>query len=138
MIEANDVLKWSTDGSATYATSGNIGSTNLYSNPIRLSLQEGYAIQLVTTGAAVTGTFKLQASLSVPDREDPDTGLPQNPAPASMVWSDIPDSSQTVAAAGDVLWIAADAFYPWMRVVWTEGAACTGAVTGRAYTKGAH
>lgn len=136
MQAQSDAIKWSTNGTATYGTSGDISNSNLYSTPVRLDRCAGYSFQIVTTGAAVTGTFKLQFSLSAPDREDPDTALPQNPAPASMTWTDVPSSSQTVAAAGDVGWIVADAYYPWVRVVWTEGAACTGAVTGRVYVKG--
>lgn len=139
MIEASSALTWSTNGTAAYDADGDMSNSNLYSNPIRLSMSDGYAVQLVTTtGGTIAGAFKLQFSLSNPDREDPDTGLPMNPAPASMTWTDVPDSSQTVAAAGDVGWIVDAAHYPWFRVVWTEGSATTGTVTGRAYTKGSH
>jgi hypothetical protein len=137
MIEANGALKWSTNGTATYGASGDISNTNLYSNPVRLALSAGYSIQLVTTGATVTGAFKLQFSLSDPNSEDPDTGMPLNPPPASMTWTDLPNSSQTVTVLGDVGWIVADAFYPWVRVVWTETGTAVGGVTGRSYTKGA-
>lgn len=134
---ANAALKWSTNGTATYATSGDISNANLYSTPVSLDQLTAYAIQLVTTGAAVTGTFKLQASNDLPDREDPDTGLSINPAPASMNWTDIDGSSTTVAAAGTVVWNASNVGYRWVRVVWTEGAASTGNVTGRVNGKGA-
>jgi hypothetical protein len=132
----NAALKWSTSGSAAYATSGDISNAALYSTPIKLEQVDAYAIQLVTTGATVTGAFKLQASNDNPDREDPDTGLPMNPAPASMNWTDIDGSSATVTVAGSIVWNASAAGYRWVRVVWTESGTATGAVTGRVNGKG--
>lgn len=132
----NGALKWSTNGTATYGTSGDLSNAALYSTPIKLEQIDRYAIQIVTTGATVTGAFKLQASNDVPDREDPDTNLPMNPAPASMNWTDIDGSSTTVTVAGSVVWNAQGVGYRWVRVVWTESGTAAGAVTGRINGKG--
>lgn len=129
----NTPLTWSTTGTSTYATSGNISSAALYSQPFSLRHMDNYAIQLVTTGATVTGAFKLQASVDDPNI-DPGVGYPVG---SSMNWTDIDGSSITVTVAGSLVWNAQGVGYPWVRVVWTESGTAAGAVTGRVHGKGA-
>lgn len=135
MRTANGPISWTTSTSAAasaYTSSGDISNATLYSMPFWLGHLDTYAIQLVTTGAAVTGAFKLQASNS--DPRVPNDGWP---AGDQFDWTDIDGSSTTVAAAGTVVWNASNVGYRWVRVVWTEGAASTGNVTGRVNGKGA-
>lgn len=127
----NGLLTFSTD-QATYTPSGDISSAALYSAPISLRHIEGYAIQLVTTGATVTGAFKLQASVS-----DPNVTNTNVPDATAMNWTDIDGSSTTVTVAGSLVWNAQGVGYPWVRVVWTESGTAAGAVTGRVHGKGA-
>jgi hypothetical protein len=126
----NALLTWSTSSSGTtFTSSGDISNANLYSKPFRLENFTGYSAQIVYTGGAVTGAFKLQGSNDQEDSQN-DAWLPTN-------WTDIDTSSTTVAAAGSTIWNATNVFYRWVRVVWTEGAASTGAVTGRIQGQGA-
>lgn len=125
----NSPLTWSTD-QATYTASGDISNATLYSVPLLLRHIDNYSIQLVTTGATVTGTFRLQASNS-----DPDIPQAGYPAASGMSWTDIDGSSQTVTTAGSLVWNAMGAGYQWVRVVWTESGTAAGSVTGRAHGK---
>lgn len=122
----NSAIAWSTD-QATYTASGDISNSALYSRPLRLRQVDVYSLQIVTTGATVTGTFKLQAS----------NDAPESTAHSSMSWTDIDGSSQTVTTAGSVVWNAFGAGYEWVRIVWTESGTAAGSVTGRQVAKGA-
>lgn len=126
----NTALSWSTD-QATYTASGDISNAALYSTPVLLRHIDNYAIQIVTTGATVTGAFKLQASNS--DPAIPDAGIP---SASEMNWTDIDGSSVTFTAAGSFIWNAQGVGYQWVRVVWTESGTAAGAVTGRIHVKG--
>ena len=127
----NSSLTWSTD-QATYTASGDISNANLYSVPLLLRHIDNYSIQLVTTGATVTGTFKLQAS-----NDDPNIPTAGYPAASSMNWTDVDSSPTVVTASGTIIWNAANAGYQWVRVVWTESGSAAGSVTGRAHGKAA-
>jgi hypothetical protein len=127
----NNALGWSTSSTgSTFTSSGDISNSDLYSQPFKLLNFTGYSIQLTTTGATVTGTFKLQASN---DKED---GTSNTSTYVPTNWTDIADSSSTVSAAGTVLWNNGNAFYRWVRIVWTESGTATGTVTARAQGKG--
>lgn len=77
------------------------------SNAILLARARASNIQLVFSGTP-NGTFKLQSSCDVTF----DPSLVTN-------WDDIPDSSQSVSAAGSHSWTVADR-YKWVRVVYTR------------------
>lgn len=125
----NAALTWSTD-QATYIASGDLSNSALYSVPMFLRHIDTYSIQIVTSGATVTGTFKLQAS-----NDDPTIPQAGYPAASSMNWTDVDSSSQTVTTAGSVVWNALGAGYQWVRVVWTESGTAAGSVTGRIHGK---
>lgn len=91
-------------------------NTNINSAAIPLYQIFGYSIQAVFTGTP-TGTFKLQAS------DDP---VPQAAQAASGVytatnWTDIANSSQSVTAAGSIIWNVSEVMYNYVRVVYTDG-----------------
>lgn len=95
---------------------GTVLSANRTGITIPLYQIFGYSIQVVYTGTP-TGTFKLQAS------DDP---IPQNAMPTTGVYSatnftDVPNSSQAVSAAGNVMWNISDVMYNYVRVVYTDG-----------------
>ena len=127
----NAVITWSTDQS-TYTTSGDISNSTLYSVPISLRHIDVYSAQIVTTGATVTGAFKLQVS-----NDEPNLSPTNIPAASAMNWTDVDSSSQTVTTAGSVVWNASGAGYLWVRIVWTESGTAAGSVTGRQVAKGA-
>lgn len=86
-------------------------NTTVNSTAMQLYNMFGYAIQIVFTGTP-TGSFKLQASndqVSFPTG----TWVPTN-------WTDVTNSSQSVAAAGSVMWNVSDVMYNWVRVVYTD------------------
>lgn len=126
MATANDEIGWSTSSTGTTFTvaAGDLSNAALYSEPFRLTNMEGYSIQLVTTGATVTGAFKLQASNDKSRFPEFTTDIPTN-------WTDVDGSSTSVTVAGSVMWNANGAYYNWVRVVWTESGAAAGNVTGR-------
>ena len=77
----------------------------------------GYAVQAVWTGAAITGTIKLQATID------------------GTNWSDIAGTSNAVSGPGSFLWNVNGAFYDQYRVyfVYTSG---SGTITVLSETKG--
>lgn len=76
------------------------------------------AIQAVfTTTGGVAGTFKLQGSVD------------------KTTYTDITGSSNTIAAAGNILWNIYDIGYPWIRLVWTAGVVVDGSLTVKAVVK---
>lgn len=91
----------------------------------------GYSIQIVFTGTP-TGSFKLQAS----DDPVPQAGSPSITAQATPTnWTDIVNSTQAITAAGSIIWTVTDAFYNWVRVVYTDtsGGTSTAIVTVSTY-----
>lgn len=134
MRAPNGALKWTTSTSAAasaYTDTGDISNATLYSSPFWLAHLEAYALQLVTSGATVTGTFKLRGSNSNPNV--PEAGFPSVDA---FDWTDIDGSSIAVTVAGSVLWNASGVGYRWVQVVWTESGAAAGSVRGQANGKG--
>lgn len=83
-----------------------------------------FAIQLVFTGTP-EGNFKLQASCD----DLPPTGTPTN-------WTDIADSTITVAAAGNAMWNVENAGYTFVRVVWTRTGSTGSLTVARVMCKG--
>lgn len=85
-------------------------ASSFVSPPIVLDQVYGFSFQAVFTGSPV-GTFKLQCS-------NDDVKL------ASQVsnWSDIASSSKSITAPGDIFWNIDNAFYKWVRVVYTAAA----------------
>lgn len=76
----------------------------------------GYSIQVVFTGTP-TGSFKLQASCDpVPQSSAPGAETVFNP----VNWTDVLNSSQSVSAAGNIIWNVADVMYNYVRVVYTD------------------
>lgn len=95
------------------------------SNPAQLQHMIGYAVQIVFTGSP-GGTVKLQASNDSPSVE----GFPTN-------WSDVPNSSLAISASGVTLINVTDAYYNWVRVVYTNSAGSpTGTCTITVNAKG--
>lgn len=108
----------------------NLGSAaNL--QPIWLGHIIHYSIQLKYTGSPA-GTFKLQASNDPGSINSSDAA---NQAPISN-WTDVADSTITVAAAGDCMYTVENAGYNWVRVVWTPTSGSGSLTVARAYTKG--
>jgi len=127
MRPANAALDWSTTGTSSFSSSGDVAQTNQYSNPISLRHLSAYSIQVTTTGTP-SGTFKLQMS-----NDNPEYG---GKYPLStMTWVDIDGSTLTVTAAGNIAWNAQGAGYLWARVVWTKSSG-TGTIAGRFNGKG--
>lgn len=94
-----------------------------------------YSIQLAFTGTPA-GAFKLQAS---DDVGNIDGAAISTQVAAITNWTDIDNSSQTIAAAGTCMWNIADCGYEWVRVVWTASGAGSGTptlTTARCKTKG--
>lgn len=90
-------------------------NATINSSPMQLQLGFSYSVQIFFTGTP-TGTFKLQAS------NDPATfAVTTQNIPASLNWTDVANSSFTVAAAGNVMWDYSFPGYNWIRVVYTDG-----------------
>lgn len=93
----------------------------------------GFCIQAVITGTP-TGSFKLQASADPCSQGSLSTPL-TGQAPTN--WTDISNSSQSVSAAGTVIFNVSDVHYNWVRVVYTDtsGGASTATFTARINVK---
>lgn len=89
-------------------------NTTINSTPCQLKNMFGDSIEVVFTGTP-TGSFKLQASNDPNDQIDPTTFLP-----GPVNWTDVAGSSQSVAAAGNVMWNVTDVMYNFVRVVYTD------------------
>lgn len=108
---------------------GSMTSTNtINSDPVWLGHAMGVAIQAVWTGTP-NGAFKLQSSL------DPQEYSPGY-TPTITNWEDIADSSYSVTgSAGSYTWNVSDAFFRWIRIVYTNTSSA-GTLTVRFNTKG--
>jgi hypothetical protein len=96
------------------------------SNPIWLGHIVNFSIQLVFTGAP-NGAFKLQASN---DEGSNDFRI----ANATITnWTDVANSSTNVSAAGSILYNIENSGYRWVRLVWTDSASDTSAITVARY-----
>lgn len=106
-----------------------VGSFNL--RPVWLGHICNYSIQLVFTGSPV-GAFKLQGS------DDPgQANGGQTPQAKGVTnWTDITSSSQSVSAAGNIMWDVANAGYNWVRVAYTVTSGTGTLTSARANVKG--
>ncbi len=108
-------------------------STNINFKPIYLGSIVNYAIQIFFTGSP-SGQFKLQMSNDVGNPSAPKESLQFE---AVTNWTDVADSSFSVAAAGNVMWDVQNTGGEWVRVVYTD-AGGTGTITSaRSKVKGA-
>lgn len=90
------------------------GTGVINSDPIYLGHMAGVCIQAKWTGTP-TGTFKLQCAVTKGENSA------NTPAVMPTDWQDIADSSYaTGGAAGTYTWNVRDAFYNWIRVVYTN------------------
>lgn len=129
-IANEDILKFSTGAHVDQPMDASFNLPAIWLGHIAL-----YAIQLVFTGTP-NGTFKLQASN--------DAGGPQYAANNIRYsneitnWTDITDSAQPVAAAGNHMYTVNNPGYQWVRVVWTNSASAPGSLltVARATVKG--
>lgn len=119
-------------GNDLIVSSGSMtGTSTINSDPFWIGHAAGYCVQAVWTGTP-NGAFKLQASI------DPVEPSPNNSnEPTITNWEDVADSSYSVTgAAGSYTWNVSNAFYRWVRVVYTNTSS-TGTLTSVRYnTKG--
>lgn len=88
-------------------------NTTINSTPMQTVDLYGYSIQAVFTGTP-TGSFKLQCSDDAVTTQWPTAQTqPTN-------WTDVADSSFSVAAAGNIVWNVSNVMYTWVRVVYTD------------------
>lgn len=87
----------------------------------------GYSAQFVWTGT-VAGTIKIQVS------DDPGTTA-SSPSQLPTHWTDYSGSTISVSGAGNGTFNVNDAFYNWIRFVYTA-ASGTGTMSGNLNTKG--
>ena len=100
--------------------------SDITSGPIDVKHLKGFSIIAAWTGDA-QGTLKLEASNS--DYSDP------NRVPSAPIWTDITGSSVTVNGAGENGWNVTDAFYAYVRIVFTRVSSTTGTITAEACAK---
>ena len=108
-------------------------SASLNLKPVWLGEVAIAAIQIVFTGTAPTGTFKLQASC---DKGNPKASSETQQYAGVSNWTDVSSSSQAVTDAGNLLWNIADPGYQWVRVVWTRASGTGNITVARCTTKG--
>lgn len=92
-------------------------NATINSQPIQVYNVVNYSIQITFTGTP-TGTFKLQASADQASNAVSSGNYSGTNAPTH--WTDITNSSFSVAAAGNVMWNVDDPGYNWVRVVYTD------------------
>ena len=98
-----------------FLTGGDM-SGNVTSSAVQLDYTVGYSIQAAFTGTP-SGSLKLQASVD------------------GTNYSDITDTSTTIAAAGSFLWNVADPNYDYVRLVYTRTGS-TGVLSATIFSKG--
>lgn len=83
------------------------------SDPIYLGHIAHFSIQLVYTGTP-NGAFKIQVSN--------DLGAVEDKIDLAQItnWTDLPNSSTAITAAGSMLFNESDIPYRWARLVWTD------------------
>lgn len=105
------------------------GTSTIFSDWIWLGHAAGAAIQAVWTGTP-NGTIKLQCSV------DPKGITPGESFPTLTNPEDIADSSYAITgSAGSFTWNVSEAYFPWIRVVYTNTSS-TGTLDVRYNTKG--
>lgn len=92
---------------------GTVMNTTINSSAMQLLNMFGYNIQIVFTGTP-TGNFKLQASADPIYKGAP--GIQATP----VNWTDVLNSTQSVSAAGNLMWNVSEVMYNYVRVVYTD------------------
>src|SRR5580704_9556650 len=82
--------------------------TTIYSQAMSLQTTDNFSIQVTYTGTP-TGSFQLEAS------NDPYSFYQQAPTN----WTPIPNSSQAVSSAGNVMWDFSECGFNYVRVAYT-------------------
>jgi hypothetical protein len=95
-------------------------NTNVNSTAMQLENMLGYAIQVVIAGTP-TGTLKLQMSCDPVTKQNLIVGTNGLITYVVANWSDIANSSMAVSSAGTTGWEIPDAYYNFVRVVYTDG-----------------
>ena len=96
-------------------------NTTINSKALQLENMFGYSIQIVFTGTP-TGTFKLQASADPVSKANQVFGANGVVTYTPTNRTDIANSSQSVSAAGNIMWNYNQlAGYNYVRVVYTDG-----------------
>lgn len=88
------------------------------SEAVELYFTTGYSVQALWTGAATTGSIKLQMSINGDD------------------WEDVGSSSQAISGPGSFIWNVTDVHYRYVRVVVEETASNDLTVNAWIYSKG--
>ncbi len=105
---------------------------NANSEPLWVGTSFVASLQIVSTGTAPTGTFKVQASC---DPGQPNAQAKTQQSADVTNWSDVANATAAITAAGTSRIDLSDMGYTWVRVVWTSTSG-TGSATIRASLKG--
>lgn len=104
-------------------TLGTVLNTTRNSLALQLNDMQGFAIQIAFTGTP-TGTFKLQASCDPVPKANLVVQANGVVLYTPTNWTDVADSTFTVAAAGNVFWnYDRQVNWTYVRVVYTDGSA---------------
>lgn len=95
-------------------------NTNVNSAAMQLEHMLGYAVQVVIAGTP-TGTLKLQMSCDSVTKQNLVVGANGLITYAVTNWSDVASSSVMISSAGITGWEIPDAYYNFVRVVYTDG-----------------
>jgi hypothetical protein len=111
---------------------GTVMNATIDSIACQLQNALGYAIQIFFTGTP-TGSFKLQSSCDNPANVTASGGKATQFLPTN--WTDIANSTFTVAAAGNVEWNVTWDMGAWVRVVYTDssGGSSTATITSSTF-----
>lgn len=100
---------------------GTVMNATINSQALQLENMYGYAIQIVFTGTP-TGSFKLQSSCDPVTKQGQTIGANGAIVWSPTNWTDIANSTFSVAAAGNVEWnYTGLAGYNFVRAVYTDG-----------------
>ncbi len=102
-----------------------VSTNDLTSAPLWIGTTQGFGIQATWLGEA-TGALKLQGSCSAKRPNTLNADVPV--VIPDEEWSDVPDSEFAVAEAGNYLWNYDGAYFPWVRVVYTNATAPSTAI----------
>jgi hypothetical protein len=105
-------------------------NATINSQAIELQFLLWYSIQIVFTGTP-TGSFKLQASDDPVAASKLKLGANGVPQFVPTNWTDLPNQSQSVVAAGSAIWNIPDVGYTFVRAVYTDtsGGSSTAIIT---------
>lgn len=99
-------------------------------NSLAMQLENmwGYSIQITFAGTP-TGTFKLQGSDDPVPKSSLVIGSNGSVVYTPVYWTDVANSTFTVAAAGNVAWDVTNTAYNYVRVVYTDGSSGSSTAT---------